>query len=446
MRDTGPAGEPVNKNANRLKSLTHPCFNGCGGKNTRIHLPVAPSCNIQCNYCLRKYECVNESRPGVTAKVLTPEEALERFLEARKRLGKIDVAGIAGPGDALAEFDRVRRTFTLIREADRGVTFCLSTNGLLLFRYAETIAALGVSHVTVTVNAASPREGRRIYRYVQYEGKNYSGAEGAGILLEKQYEGISLLRSLGIVVKVNIVMLKDINDALIPGIVAKVKEAGADLTNIMQLIPVKGTIFEHIPLVSNAEITELRKKCEALLPQMYHCRQCRSDAVGTLDGDVSHLFSGGECGAIESAALQDKRESSGKTLLFAVASKTGMIVDEHFGHAGAFHIYRYKNGKVEFIEKREVSQYCFGPEHCGRGQELQAQASAREGRRGSPPEGTMDSIIKTIEGCFGVIVMRIGDLPRLKLAEKGIAVFMTYNYVSDAVREAARKAGEKGDE
>jgi MoaA/NifB/PqqE/SkfB family radical SAM enzyme len=424
MRDTGPAAEPANKSANLLKSLTHPCFNGCGGKNRRIHLPVAPSCNIQCNYCLRKHSCVNESRPGVTARVLTPQEALERFLEARKRLGKIDVAGIAGPGDALEDFENTRETFLLIREAAPGLTFCLSTNGLLLPRYAEAIAALGVSHVTVTVNAASPREGRRIYRYVQYGGKNYSGAEGAGILLEKQYEGISLLRNLGIVCKVNIVVLKGINDAFIPEIVANVKDAGADMTNIMQLIPVKGTIFEHIPMVSNAEITELRKKCEAILPQMYHCRQCRADAVGTLDEDLSHLFSGGERGATESAAPHGKRErpgNSGKTLLFAVASKTGMLVDEHFGHAGAFHIYRYENGTVEFIEKREVSQYCFGPDHCG------------------GEEETMDSIIKTIEGCSGVIVMRIGELPRRKLAEKGIEVFMTYNYAGDAVREAAEK-------
>jgi nitrogenase cofactor biosynthesis protein NifB len=417
------------KNANLLKSLTHPCFNGCGGKNTRIHLPVAPSCNIQCNYCLRKYECVNESRPGVTAKVLTPEEALERFLEVRKRLGKIDVAGIAGPGDALAEFDRVRRTFTLIREADRGVTFCLSTNGLLLPRYAADIAALGVSHVTVTVNAASPREGRRIYRYVQYEGKNYPGAEGAGILLKNQHEGISLLRDLGIVVKVNIVMLKDINDALIPDVVAKVKEAGADMANIMQLIPVPGTIFEHIPMVSNAELTEARKRCEALLPQMYHCRQCRSDAAGTLDEDISFRFTGAEgFDKTERAALEEENPADGgdsgmeAPLFFAAASKNGIAVDQHFGHASAFYIYQYKNGKVEFIEKRDVSRYCRGRENCGR--------NAAEWH-----EEGLNGILESLSGCDGVIAMRIGEVPRRRLAEQGIRFFMTYDYVTDAVKE-----------
>ena len=51
----------------------HPCFDKeARHKNARVHLPVAPKCNIQCNYCNRKFDCVNESRPGVTSSVLTP--------------------------------------------------------------------------------------------------------------------------------------------------------------------------------------------------------------------------------------------------------------------------------------------------------------------------------------------------------------------------------------
>ena len=43
----------------------HPCFNAkVKGQFGRVHLPVAPKCNILCNYCNRKFDCVNESRPG----------------------------------------------------------------------------------------------------------------------------------------------------------------------------------------------------------------------------------------------------------------------------------------------------------------------------------------------------------------------------------------------
>ena len=43
---------------------THPCFTAKCSDYARIHLPVAPKCNMQCNYCLRKYSCVNEAVPA----------------------------------------------------------------------------------------------------------------------------------------------------------------------------------------------------------------------------------------------------------------------------------------------------------------------------------------------------------------------------------------------
>ena len=54
----------------------HPCYSEkAHHRFARIHLAVAPACNIQCNYCNRKYDCSNESRPGVTSERLTPEHA-----------------------------------------------------------------------------------------------------------------------------------------------------------------------------------------------------------------------------------------------------------------------------------------------------------------------------------------------------------------------------------
>ena len=75
-------------------TTSHPCFTekaaqSCG----RVHLPVAPKCNVLCGYCNRKYDCVNESRPGVTSGVLTPAQAadyLDRVLE-RHAAGRVEV-------------------------------------------------------------------------------------------------------------------------------------------------------------------------------------------------------------------------------------------------------------------------------------------------------------------------------------------------------------------
>ncbi len=42
------------KAKNEEKSLTHPCFSCNAKEYARIHLPVAPRCNIQCNYCCER--------------------------------------------------------------------------------------------------------------------------------------------------------------------------------------------------------------------------------------------------------------------------------------------------------------------------------------------------------------------------------------------------------
>lgn len=66
----------------------HPCFNKkASASYGRVHLPVAPHCNIQCNFCNRIYDCANENRPGVTAKVQTPDESV-KFLENSLNLDK----------------------------------------------------------------------------------------------------------------------------------------------------------------------------------------------------------------------------------------------------------------------------------------------------------------------------------------------------------------------
>lgn len=406
------------------RTATHPCFNGCGGDYARIHLPVARDCNIQCNYCVRKFDCPNESRPGVTTKVLSPAEALDRYMEAKTRIKSLTVVGIAGPGDALADFEKTQKTLQMIRMADQEVTFCLSTNGLMLPQYADQIADLGVSHVTVTVNAVDAVIGSQIYRHVRYMGQTYTGETAAAILLANQMAGIKMLAERGVMVKVNIVMLAGINEEHIPAVVEKVKQLGASLTNIMQLIPVKGSAFESMPLVSNKEIMVMREKCGETLKQMMHCRQCRADAVGRLDNDESASFcSSGNCGkAAKKTALPAQ-----KPLLFAVSSHGGVLIDQHFGHATDFYIYEARGEEIRFVERRGVGKYCDNTGCDGKGGGKQSK---------------FEDIHRTIKDCAAVITMRIGEAPRQMLAEKGIMVFTGFGRIEEAVQDAAAEYNE----
>lgn len=415
-------GPGTAKAVNAKKSETHPCFNGCGSNYARMHLPIAPKCNIQCNYCVRKYDCPNESRPGVTTEVLTPEQACEKYQRVKAKMPNLKVVGIAGPGDSLAEFEKTKKTLSLIREVDPEVTFCLSTNGLMLPLYADELVALGVSHVTVTMNAVNATIGAKIYKHIDYMGNTYYDEVGAAILMANQMAGIKRLTSLGVICKVNIVMLKGINEYHIPVVVAKARELGCEITNIMQMIPVEGSAFEHMPLVSNKEITEMRKKCEGTLKQMYHCRQCRADAIGTLDNDQSIEFRG--CGG--SCSSKETEPEKEKPLLFAVSSKSGVLVDQHFGHASDFYIYEYKNSSIRFKERRSVNRYCDGVENC-------------DGMGGGSKEGKIDAILETIQDCYGVLAMRIGESPKQKLKERSIETFVTYDRIESAVKQAVEK-------
>jgi nitrogenase molybdenum-iron protein NifN len=396
------------------KTASHPCFSSGACGNARMHIPVAPECNISCNYCNRKYDCVNESRPGVTSEVLSPEEAAAKVLMVRDKIPGLKVVGIAGPGDALADFDTTARSIERIREVDPGLTFCLSTNGLMLPFHADELIRLGVSHVTITINAIDPDIGAKIYRQVNYMGRKLKGREGAEILLANQLAGLSYLSWKGVVCKVNIVMIKGVNDRHIEAVVRKVKECGAFMTNIMPLIPARGSVFEKMPMTSNKELNELRRACEADLKQMYHCRQCRADAIGILGEDRSPEFRLKTC-----AGCGVKGKDRGKAVYtFAVATKSGMLVDQHFGQVREFHIYEYREGAISLVERRPVEKYCGGPEEC------------------DGEENKIDGIMKTVGDCNAVLVMRIGYSPMKRLEDANVKVVQICGTIEEAVKKA----------
>ncbi len=396
------------------KTASHPCFNCGATKNARIHLPVAPKCNIQCNYCVRKYDCPNESRPGVTTEVLSPEEAFKKYAVVKGKMDNLTVVGIAGPGDALANWEKTKKTLELIHEYDPNVTFCLSTNGLMLPIYAEELIQLGVSHVTVTMNAVNPEIGAKIYSHVNYMGTRFTGTAAASILLANQMSGIKYLASRGIICKVNCVVLKGINDGHIYDVTKKAKELGAYITNIMPHIPVEGSAFEDLERMNNKEIAELRSKCETNIKQMKHCRQCRADAIGTLDNDVSieYRSCSGSC---------DEKTLELPKIKFAVATKSGMLIDQHFGQADEFYIYESDGKTASFVEKRLISKYCTGKDDCDN------------------KHDKIETMISALSDCSGVLALRIGDSPSEKLKAKGIAVISTYDRIEDAVNKAASK-------
>jgi nitrogen fixation protein NifB len=261
----------------------HPCFHpSAKAQWGRIHLPVAPECNIRCGYCDRRYDCANESRPGVTSRILHPRDVVPYLSDLLQTETDISVIGIAGPGDALCDPERTLETIREVRRAWPRLLICLSTNGLNLTGHIDELAASGVTHVTITVNAVDPSVGEKIYSWVRADGMFHRGRDAAELLLAKQREAIKGLKAKGIAVKVNTVILPGINDGHVEAIAARVAELGADIMNCLPVIPVAGTPLAGLIPPSADELRRIRINASRHLPQMSHCTRCRSDAVGLL--------------------------------------------------------------------------------------------------------------------------------------------------------------------
>lgn len=274
-----------------IELLNHPCFNDkVRHIYGRVHLPVAPKCNIQCNFCDRRYDCVNESRPGVTSNLLSPYQALCFLDKVMERNTNISVAGIAGPGDPFANPDETMETLRLIRNKYPDILLCLATNGLNILPYIEELSKLKIGHVTITINAIDPEIGAEIYSLVTHDNRLFTGKKGAAILLENQLNAVSELKRKGITVKINTIIIPGINDEHIPEIAKKVSELGADVLNCIPLYHIPNTMFADIEEPTNEMIRNVRAKAAKYIPQMYHCVRCRADAVGILGEDDPEAF------------------------------------------------------------------------------------------------------------------------------------------------------------
>jgi nitrogen fixation protein NifB len=255
----------------------HPCFSdGSHGRKGRLHLPVSRSCNIQCRFCARACNR-DEQRPGVSGGILAAEDAVATVAKALSLCENITVVGIAGPGDTLASPDAIN-VFRLVHEKYPSLIKCLSTNGLALPGKGRDLANVGVRSVTVTVNAVDPFIASEVVSHIVYDGRLIRGTEAGKILIEQQLRGIREVADLGIVVKVNTVLIPTVNDRHIEEIARETGRAGASMHNIIPLIPQHE--LAHIPSPTCEEINRARESAGKHVKQFLHCQHCRADACG----------------------------------------------------------------------------------------------------------------------------------------------------------------------
>jgi nitrogen fixation protein NifB len=382
----------------------HPCFNpDAKGKFGRVHLPVAPKCNVQCRFCNRKYDCVNESRPGVTSSLLSPGQALH-YVTRLLDMGKpISVAGIAGPGDPFANPEETMETMRLLRRKLPDLLLCVSTNGLGIGPHIPELAEIGVSHVTVTISAINPEIGEQVYAWVRDGKKVYRGREGAELMIHRQLDAIRLLKEHDIVVKVNSILIPGVNDGHMVEIAERCKAMGVDLHNIIPLCPVEGTAFENLEEPSTELLHSLRRDCGELVTQMTHCQRCRADACGLL------------CEGTTQETMEMLQEESNAPInpdenrpYVAVATREGVLVNLHLGEADEFQIYAHADGEFVLTDTRKA-----------------------------PPKGCGDTrwltLARWLGDCRAVLVSSAGPKPTDALHREGVKVIVMEGLIDEAL-------------
>lgn len=333
----------------------HPCFDEeAKGKYGRVHLPVAPNCNVQCNYCNRKFDCVNESRPGVSSAILAPSQATEYMRLISNKGVEIAVVGIAGPGDPFANVNETFETIKQVKTVFPDMLYCLSSNGIDVAQYIDKIVELGVSHVTITMNAIDPKIAAQIYSWIRFNKKIYRGIEAGKLIIERQTEAIKLLKQHNITVKINSIILPGINDHHIVEVAKYVASLGADLMNCIPVHPNKDTAFEDIEEPSKQMVHDIQQQISAYIKPMKHCARCRADAAGLLGKDIADTVT-----LLKEAANKPLFATENRPYV-AVASHEGILVNQHLGEAKDFLIFAHTKEGYIHVDTREAPKAGLG--------------------------------------------------------------------------------------
>ena len=382
----------------------HPCFDPAVRHNSaRLHLPVIRECNVQCRFCNRRFDCVNESRPGVTSALISPAQAVAYVGRCIDTGMPLAVAGIAGPGDAFAQPDVALETLGLVKQHYPHLLLCVATNGLAAPPYVPALAAIGVSHVSVTVNGVDPAIVGRIYAWARYGRRVVRNEEMAECIIARQAETIAALVKSGITVKVNMIVIPGVNGHHVEAVAKGVAALGAGLFNCIPLLPTPGTDFETIGKPDHELMQTVRWQASRHLTIMHHCAHCRADAAGLIGEDNQE-----KTNALLTEISNDPRTPREDRPYLAVTTREGIFINEHLGAALTVSIYEQKGPSLVMRTTRAMPP-------SGGGEERWTGLAA------------------ILKDCRALLTYRCGAAPRRSLEASGLKVIETEGFIDETL-------------
>jgi nitrogen fixation protein NifB len=169
--------------------------------------------------------------------------------------------------------------------------------------------------------------------------------------------------------------------------------------NLVPMVPVEGTPLEDAGEPTWVATFQARQAAAKHLNQISHCRRCRADAAGTLDGGLAPERI---AGLLEQASATDRTR-------VAVASREGVLVNLHLGEAGRFLVYELDDGVPALIDERSAPEPGGGAERWKR-------------------------LSDVLSDCGFIVVSGIGDAPRRALERAGVTPVVVSGTVAEITR------------
>jgi len=211
---------------------------------TNIRISLTQSCNLNCLYCHR------EGHIGEVGREMSPTE-LQRLMRIAASLGITRIKLTGGEPTLRGDLTEIVKRLASITSIDE---ISMTTNGTLLAGLATDLKRAGLNRVNVTMDSLKPDVYYRI-----------TGHDSLNSVLR----GIKAAVSAGLTpVKINVVVLKSVNDSELPDLIDFSSE--------------EGVILQLIELVSTDDNSEFHRR--------YHCElqpiedQLRKSCVKIVDG------------------------------------------------------------------------------------------------------------------------------------------------------------------
>lgn len=209
---------------------------------TYMRVSVTELCNLRCRYCMPEEGVAKKSHE----EMMTIEETIMAVTEAVKLgINKIRITG----GEPLVKRGIIQ-TCQAIGKLEGIKELCITTNGVLLPRFAKALKAAGVNRINISLDTLDPEKFREITRIGNLEDV-LSGIQAA------EEAGLSKL-------KLNVVLMGGFNDDEIEKFVNLTKMKAIEV-RFIELMPIGGGLdFDKARFVSCDKVLERVPELESL--------------------------------------------------------------------------------------------------------------------------------------------------------------------------------------